>query len=230
MERITMSEVKFLKARMLRPVGEDPHHKAYTRIKGGKLQRIPQKGAILQERGEIPKEGARDRLGNDYARFSKDLDDYFSLDVDLKKLKKQVEEYATKKEGVMSRIRPLLSKFENLSKEENKFQTEFEASGFKHKFLSYPRETLPYKDLFEESFKRLTAKMQDEMNGLKGTLKRITAMEKFERIEKSSSDKIADYLKNIIRLKEEAIKHMKTMDATIHGRLEKSLFVIVEEE
>jgi hypothetical protein len=217
--------------RALRPV--DPHHVGYTRVKRGKLERIPQKGAVLKERGEFkPKEGskeAKDVLGNDYKNFTKDLHEYFSNKETMSKLKEQMESLTSKNEETMGRIRPLLTKFDNVSKEENKFIAEFMSDGFKHKFQSYPRETLPYKDLFEESFKRLTSEYQNEISKLKETLKKVTAMESFKReIQKSDPvSKIAEHMKNLIRIKEDMVRNMRKMDATIN-RVQKALFVFIE--
>ena len=211
----------------------DPHHIGYTRVKSGKLERIPQKGALLKERGKFkPKEGskeAKDILGIDYKNFTKDLHAYFSNKETMSKLKVQMETLASKNEETMGKIRPLLTKFDNVSKEENKFITEFMSDGFKHKFQSYSRETLPYKDLFEESFKRLTSEYQNEINKLKETLKKVTAMESFKReLQKSDSmSKIADYMKNIIRIKEDMVRNMKKMDAIIN-RVQKALFVFID--
>jgi len=218
-------------ARALRSA--DPHHVGYTRVKRGKLERIPQKGSILKERGTFePKEGskeAKDILGTDYKNFTKDLHEYFKTKETMSELKAQMETLASKNEETMGKIRPLLTKFENVSKEENKFITEFMSDGFKHKFQSYPRETLPYKDLFEESFKRLTSEYQNEISKLKETLKKVTAMESFKReIQKSDSmSKIADYMKNIIRIKEDMVRNMKKMDATIN-RVQKALLVFID--
>jgi len=218
-------------ARALRSA--DPHHVGYTRVKRGKLERIPQKGAILKERGTFePKEGskeAKDILGTDYKNFTKDLHEYFKTKETMSELKAQMETLASKNEETMGKIRPLLTKFENVSKEENKFITEFMSDGFKHKFQSYPRETLPYKDLFEESFKRLTSEYQNEISKLKEILKKVTAMESFKReIQKSDSmSKIADYMKNIIRIKEDMVRNMKKMDATIN-RVQKALLVFID--
>lgn len=219
MEIIDFKDVLFTKAeRMLRP---DTGHIAYTRVREGKLQRIPQKGVVLKERRKIERKGtiAKKVLQKDYNRFSKDLNQYFTFDSEVRKLKNQLEDLASKKEEVMSRLRPILGKFDNLSEEENKFKTDFMAEGFKHKFTSYPRETLPYKDLFEESFKRLNEKMQQEVSGLKETLKKITVQERFERLEKADSwSKIENHMKNILRIKEEMVRNMKKFDAKVTSR------------
>jgi hypothetical protein len=219
METINFKDVVFVKAGVIQEI-VDPHHKAYVRVQRGKLQAIPQKGAIIKERGDVHLKEAKEVLGKDYDKFTKDLNAYFKMDREIREIKNKLETQMKEKEEFMSSIRPLLSKFENLSEEENKFKTEFMAEGFKHKFNSFPRETMPYKELFEESFKRLTAKMQAEVDAMKGTLRKITAQEKFtreERVEKSDSlSGMADHFKNILRIKEEMLRLMKKVDTNVN--------------
>lgn len=228
METINFKDVVFVKAGVIQEV-LDPHHKAYVRVQRGKLQAIPQKGAIIKERGDLHLKEAKEVLGKDYDKFTKDLNAYFSMDREIREIKSKLETQMKEKEDVMSQIRPWLTKFENLSEEENKFKTEFMAEGFKHKFNSFPRETMPYKELFEESFKRLTSKMQAEVDAMKGTLRKITAQEKFtreERVEKSDSiSSMADHFKNIVRIKEDMLRLMKKVDANVNwqGAVRKSV-------
>jgi len=235
MEAINYSDILFLKAeRMLRPLGEVSHHVAYTRVHRGKMETIPQKGTIIKERGEIRPQ-AKEVLGREYTSFIKDVEKYVEFSGEIDRVKNEVKELAKGQEEVMSRIRPYLTKFENLAKEEGKFTTEFMGKGYKYRFLSYPRETTPYKELYEESFKRLASKMQAEMVALKEQLKKVTVQEKFERVEKAildetkkAWDKIVEHMRNIVRLKEEMVKNMKKMDASIKKSLELPKVIVLE--
>ena len=127
--------------RMIRPDSEDPHHKAYVRVRRGKLEQIPQKGAVIKERGEYAPKGteAKEVMGKDYGKFINDVNRYMSISNTIKEAKQKIEALATEQEEVMSHLRPLFKKFDNVAKEENKFIAEFTAEGFKHKFQSYPR-------------------------------------------------------------------------------------------
>jgi hypothetical protein len=144
--------------------------------------------------------------------------------------KAKIEELSSGKEAIMQRMRPLLVNFDNLSKDEGKFTAEFLAEGFKHRFLSFPKETVSYKALYEESFRRLSGEMQDEVNKLKASLTSVTAQEQFKREQVEKSDKwseVEGHLKKINDIKAKMIELFKK----IKGKFAKSFndnFVILE--
>lgn len=183
-------------------------HVAYTRIRRGKLERIPAKGTVLKER-EYPKTEVSDK------QFSKLLDSYFQTQDKVKTLKEQIMKYEKEMSEVMDKIRPYLAKMDNLEKEENKFKTEFDEGGWRYRFLQFTRETKPYKDLYIRAFNMLTEIQKKEMEGLEKALSKITVQEKFEREmkkaeanEEISEDKIeiADRLKRLALWKEIGVK------------------------
>ncbi len=212
---------------MLRPEGTDPHHVAYTRTRRGKMERIPQKGTVLKERGKIGPQEAKEVLGGKYNKFISDIKVYKEASEQANRLKIEIAKSTRIKEEAMSRMRPLLAKFDNLSKEEQKFITEFEAGGLRHRFMSFPKETYPYSDLFHEAFRRLTPRLQAEVDKLREALKKVTVQERF--FEKADSlSAIEQHLKNILRIKEEVLRNMRVVSAGLN-KSEKNAFVITEE-
>jgi hypothetical protein len=169
---------------------EEPRgHKQYVRTVRGKTQTIPQKGSTIKEREKIEKpkkEEVRQKPeevlhGEEHQQFTKLLDQYFHASEEVKMMTNLIDQHKTELESVMSEIRPMLAKFDNLEKAENKFRTEFKEGDWDYKFLSFSRESKPYKDLYTKAFNLLNDMQKSEMKTAEEALKKITAQEKFGR-------------------------------------------------
>ena len=189
---------------------EQPHHRSYTRTRMGKLQSIPQKGAVLKERGTLTQkiEGSKKAV----KEFDGLLHDYFNLQGSIKELKNQVESKEGELDASMNQIRPLLSKLDNLEKEENKFKTEFESGDWKYRFIQYPRSATQYKDLYIKAFNMLNEAQKGEMKKAEDVLQKITSQEKFSRESLSKADKsneLVSSLTKLVELKEKGLRVLK---------------------
>jgi hypothetical protein len=161
-----------------------PHHKGYTRSVEGKTQTIRQKGAIVKEREELDKPETATVLGGEHKKFTELLDSYFKNQSEMKMLVAKIDTHKAEMETSMSELRPMLSKFANMEKAEQKFRTEFSEENWDYKFLSFTRETKPYKELYEKAFNMLVEIQREEMKKAEQALAQITGQEKFTRTPK----------------------------------------------
>ena len=177
------------KARMIRPMEQEGErgHEAYTRVRRGKMEYIPAKGEKLKEREDIKPEAKDVMKSKEAKEFSQLLDSYFYIQKEMSEMKNLLKQHEDELSSVMGKIRPYLSKMENLEKEENKFRAEFKEGDWSYKFLQFTRESKPYKELYIKAFNMLNDKAQEELKKVEEALKSITAQEKFERkpLEKS---------------------------------------------
>jgi len=183
----------------------DPHHVAYQRrSKSGKMEQIPQKGAKLKEKEELPKErkgkqAAEAVLGGDeHEAFKGMLTSYFNNQKEMRDLTTRINDLKVSSEETMKQIRPLLTKFDNLDKAEDKYRVEFKEGDWDYKFLSFTRETKSYKDLYTKAFNMLNDLQRQEMAKAEEALKTITAQEKFEREKTEKAMRYATLIKTYV--------------------------------
>ena len=177
-------------------------HKAYQRRSPtGKPEQIRQKGAIIKEREQPEKPDTATSLGADHKKFTELLDGYFKNQSEMKMLISQIDSHKEEMESKMKELRPMLSKFENMEKAEQKFRTEFKDGDWEYKFLSFTRETKPYKDLYTKAFNLLTEIQREEMKKAEQALSQITGQEKFSRepLAKALQDLVKFYIGKPLR-------------------------------
>jgi hypothetical protein len=183
----------------------DPHHVGYERqSKSGKMQHIQQKGAIPAKGEKLKKPeklGAQEAgavLGGDeHQAFQGMLSSYFNNQKELKDLTVRINNLKVSNEEVMKQIRPILTKFDNIDKAEDKYRVEFKEGDWDYKFLSFTRETVSYKELYGKAFQMVNDLQREELQKAEAALKTITAQEKFDRTETGGKEKAPKEEKNL---------------------------------
>lgn len=207
-------------------------HIAYKRTVKGKQQFIKQKGVkkpeveskVIPQKGTVLKEREKEVIraediigGEEHERFKNLLNGYFYTQQEMKEMKNLLAQHETELEDIMGQIRPLLTKFDNMEKEEAKFRTEFKEGDWDYKFLSFTRESKPYKDLYIKAFNMLDNMQKNVMKETEEALKKITVSEKFERekVAKAILDLAKAILKNEKSDKEKDVEKLEKKDNNI---------------
>lgn len=210
------------------PVGGGKRgHVAYTKTVRGKQVSIPQKGAIIKEREPLKKEKKQEVTekpeevlhGKEHQQFTRLLDSYFHTNEEMKMMSNLLTQHSKELESYMSEIRPMLAKFKNLEKEENKFRTIFKEGDWDYNFLSFSRESKPYKDLYTRAFNMLNDMQKEELKTAEDALKKITAQEKFERKKMEKALKIRQLVKSYVG---------RPQTATVISEFQRDLFQILK--
>src|SRR4030042_6418007 len=161
-------------------------HVGYTRTIKGKTQTVRQKGDVSKEKepDKLKKEPKDAPKSEEHEKFKNLLEGYFHTQEEMKAMTNLLDLHKVELEGIMGQIKPMLNKFDNIKKEENKFRTEFKEGDWNYKFLAFSKESKPYKDLYTKAFDMLGDLQKEEMKKAEKALKQIGELSR-KKVEKA---------------------------------------------